>query len=69
LLSGSVPSVFSPVPRSVSSDLLSGDALRLSATVYCNDCCFSDRFDGCGACDTSNACLEDAGADHKTDLL
>ena len=46
LLSGSVSSSFAVRWRSVSSDLLSGDALRLFATVRCNDCCFSDRFDG-----------------------
>ena len=40
----------------------------LFATACCNDAASPIASMACGACDTSNACVEDAGADNKTDL-
>ena len=44
--------------------MLSGSLRRSIATIAASPIASM----ACGACDTSNACVEDAGADNKTDL-
>ena len=68
LLFGSVSSDCSPAAQRIRLILLSGAALRLLprsiATIASPIASMAY-----GACDTSNARLEDAGADHKAALL
>ena len=52
------------VVRFCSLVMLSGSLRRSIATML-----LLIALMACGACDTSNMRLEDAGADHKTDLL
>ena len=68
ILHGTCACDVSSLSGSMSSDLLSGDALRLLATSVATIAASPIASMACGACDTSNACLEDAGADHKAAL-